>query len=203
MTRTYEYDLANRLIGVTDSETGSVSRTYDGLNKIGESLVSGEISGNSIQFTGKENDGTDLYSLGSRYYSPRLHRFIAEDPKAGLLCPEGRVRVPSWRDLNAYEYARSNPMMFVDRDGRQAMFPWSCPQCDAFAGCSVVKNVVKLEHFGGPDEQFCKIENGSPEPDLCESLIVGAFRECGYECKDQKGLFKFEEEKDCIFSPPI
>ncbi|MCI0417646.1 MAG: RHS repeat-associated core domain-containing protein, partial [Acidobacteria bacterium] len=39
-------------------------------------------SGNSAQFTGRENDGTGLYYYRARYYHPTLQRFISEDPLA-------------------------------------------------------------------------------------------------------------------------
>lgn len=57
------------------------------------------------KFTGKPEDSvTGLYYFGARYYSPTLGRFITQDPA---------------RDgANWYEYCRSNPLGFVDTDGR-------------------------------------------------------------------------------------
>jgi len=41
-------------------------------------------SDSPFQYTGSENDNTDLYYYRARYYSPELQRFISEDP-IGLL----------------------------------------------------------------------------------------------------------------------
>ncbi|WP_121988545.1 RHS repeat-associated core domain-containing protein [Nitrospira lenta] len=40
----------------------------------------GATSGNLFQFTGRENDDTDLYYYRARYYSPTRSRFLSEDP---------------------------------------------------------------------------------------------------------------------------
>lgn len=46
----------------------------------GETVRSGEDSGNSTQYTGRENDGTGMYYYRARYYEPTQRRFITEDP---------------------------------------------------------------------------------------------------------------------------
>jgi len=71
----------------------------------GESVSLGADDGNSIQFTGRENDGTGLLYYRARYYDPVLKRFIAEDP-IGLR-----------GGLNVYSYARNNPISFRDPFG--------------------------------------------------------------------------------------
>jgi len=42
--------------------------------------VSGATTANQRQFTGRENDGTDLYYYRARYSNPTIGRFISEDP---------------------------------------------------------------------------------------------------------------------------
>jgi RHS repeat-associated protein len=57
----------------------------------------------ATQFTGRENDGTGLYYYRARYYSPRLRRFISEDP-IGF----------AGGDPNLYAYVRNNPVLARD-----------------------------------------------------------------------------------------
>jgi RHS repeat-associated protein len=82
--------------------------TYDAF---GSASATNAVIANSFQFTGRENDGpTGLYYYRARYYHPSLQRFISEDPN----------------DLddvvNLYAYARSNPLTYVDPDGRDAIY---------------------------------------------------------------------------------
>jgi RHS repeat-associated protein len=59
-----------------------------------------------FQYTGRENDGTDLYYYRTRYYRPGLARFIAEDS----VPPHFRAT----NELNAYSYGVNNPILFTD-----------------------------------------------------------------------------------------
>src|SRR5207244_3543545 len=42
--------------------------------------ATGSFSSNPFQFTGRENDSTDLHYYRARYYHPGLQRFVVEDP---------------------------------------------------------------------------------------------------------------------------
>ncbi len=75
----------------------------------GESITLGADDGNSIQYTGRENDGTGLYFYRARYYDPVLKRFISEDP-IGLS-----------GGLNMHAYVEGNPISFVDPNGMLIM----------------------------------------------------------------------------------
>lgn len=58
------------------------------------------------EFTGRENDGTGLYSYRNRYYSSTLQGFISQDPvdfAAG--------------SSNLYGYVSENPTNLTDPDG--------------------------------------------------------------------------------------
>ena len=68
--------------------------------------VTGEISDNPFQYTGRENDGTGLYYYRARYYSPELQRFISEDP-IGL----------AGGDVNFFAYVGNDPVNWVDQLG--------------------------------------------------------------------------------------
>jgi RHS repeat-associated protein len=57
---------------------GAVQTQYS-YAPFGMTSTTGEFSGNPIQYTGRENDSTDLYYYRTRYQQPRYSRFIAED----------------------------------------------------------------------------------------------------------------------------
>jgi RHS repeat-associated protein len=74
-------------------------RTQYTYEPFGRTTVSGEANENSLQYTGRENDGTGLYYYRARYYSPTWQRYISEDP-IGFY----------GRDINLYVYADNNPV---------------------------------------------------------------------------------------------
>ena len=65
-----------------------------------------DVSGNTSQFTGRDNDGTGLYYYRARYYDPRLQRFISEDP-TGF----------DGGDVNLHAYLGNNPTRYRDPFG--------------------------------------------------------------------------------------
>src|SRR6266852_1136112 len=71
-------DALDSIIALTDS-TGTVQTAYT-YEPFGTTAASGTVSGNSYQYTGRENDGTGLYYYRARYYDPQLQRFVSEDP---------------------------------------------------------------------------------------------------------------------------
>ena len=71
----------------------------------GATTTSGATSSNAAQFTGRENDGTGLYAYRARNYSPRLHRFVSEDP-LGLT-----------GGVNVFVYAANAPTVYTDPFG--------------------------------------------------------------------------------------
>jgi len=66
-----------------------------------------------FMFTGKERDSeSGLDNFGARYNSSNLGRFMSADPKhvsAHLTDPQS---------FNRYAYARNNPLLYVDPDGK-------------------------------------------------------------------------------------
>ena len=71
-----------------------------------QSYQSGE---STFGFTGKEQDASLSY-FGARYYSPRTGAFASIDP----------LNQPS---ISPYEYARGNPVKFIDPDGKTPRHP--------------------------------------------------------------------------------
>jgi RHS repeat-associated protein len=70
----------------------------------------GAASTNSTQYTGRENDGTGLYYYRARYYSPRVQRFVSEDP-IGFAAGSP----------NLYGYVGNAPTMWSDPFGLDRM----------------------------------------------------------------------------------
>lgn len=109
----------------------------------GEAQTLGPDGGNSLQYTGRENDRTGLYYYRARYYDPVLKRFISEDP-IGI---EGGV--------NVYAYASNNPVSLNDPTGEIVPLILACainPLCGAAVGggLSALANVLsQLNDNGG------------------------------------------------------
>jgi RHS repeat-associated protein len=94
-------DALGSTLAILDSAGGI--RTEYTYEPFGRTAATGTTSANSLQYTGRENDGTGLYYLRARYYNPTLQRFIREDPLefAG-------------KDFNFYAYAFNNPLSYTD-----------------------------------------------------------------------------------------
>jgi RHS repeat-associated protein len=88
---------------LTDS-SGTLQTQYT-YEPFGSTTVAGTANTNPFQYTGRENDGIGLYYYRARFYSPRMQRFISEDP-IGF---EGGI--------NFYAYTYNNPLNFVDPNG--------------------------------------------------------------------------------------
>lgn len=70
----------------------------------GEATTLGPDEGNSLQYTGRENDGPGQFNRG-RYYDPVLKRWLSEDP-IGIA-----------GGLNFYAYVNGDPIGSSDPDG--------------------------------------------------------------------------------------
>ena len=84
---------------------GGTLQTQYSYQPFGVTSITGS-SGNSFQFTGRENDGTGLIYFRARHYHPILQRFISEDPVTF-----------AGGDVNFYQYVLANPVNFVDPNG--------------------------------------------------------------------------------------
>jgi RHS repeat-associated protein len=91
--------------------TGTLQTQYT-YEPFGLVSQTGSASTSSYKFTGREDDGTGLMYYRARYYQPRAHRFIAEDP------------IEFAGGVNFYAYVDNNPLKWTD--------PWglaNCPDC--------------------------------------------------------------------------
>jgi RHS repeat-associated protein len=71
-------DALGSTLALTNS-SGAIQTSYT-YETFGNTTVGGTSSSSPFQFTGRENDGTELYYYRARYYSPSLSRFLSEDP---------------------------------------------------------------------------------------------------------------------------
>ena len=99
-TSTLLTDALGSTLALADA-SGAVQTTY-AYEPFGATTSSGASSTNSLQFTGRENDGAGLYFYRARFYSAQLQRFVSEDP----LGSDG--------GLNLFAYAADSPTNLVD-----------------------------------------------------------------------------------------
>ena len=97
-------DALGSTVALTDP-AGAVQTQYT-YEPFGQTITTGEATGNPINYTGRESDSTGLKYYRARYYHPGLARFIGEDP-IGL----------AGGDVNFYVYVGNNPMNFIDPFG--------------------------------------------------------------------------------------
>jgi len=72
---------------------------------------------NGLGFTGHVNDAdSGFVYMQQRYYDPFAGRFLSVDP----IGTDGSTG----KSFNRYEYSRSNPYKYLDRDGRDAVIAW-------------------------------------------------------------------------------
>ncbi|MBX3302485.1 MAG: RHS repeat-associated core domain-containing protein [Nitrospira sp.] len=103
-TRELFTDALGSTVALADT-SGAVQTSYT-YEPFGGITQSGSINSNSYKYTGREDDGTGLMYYRARYYSPRLQRFISEDP-IGF----------DGGDVNVYAYVEGNPISRADSYG--------------------------------------------------------------------------------------
>jgi RHS repeat-associated protein len=94
-------------LGNVIAETGSAQSvtTSFAYEPYGKATQTGTNSGNSQQYTGRENDGTGLYYYRARYFSPMAQHFISEDP------------IGYSGGANTYAYTGGDPIAGKDPSG--------------------------------------------------------------------------------------
>lgn len=104
-SRVYMTDTLNSVIAqLNDEDSANVANSY-AYNPYGESQTIGpDATGNPIQYTSRENDGTGLYYYRNRYRDPILG-WGNEDPSGFI---DG---------FNKFRYVIGNPVMFTDPTG--------------------------------------------------------------------------------------
>ncbi|MGP8473894.1 RHS repeat-associated core domain-containing protein [Burkholderia sp. PR2] len=118
--RSFITDALGSTVALTDT-SGALKTSY-AYDPYGKSSAAGEISSNSAQYTGRENDGTGLFYYRARYYQPVFGRFLSEDP-IGL---NGGA--------NLYAYVDGDPISYIDPRGLQAWRPGMVPPSNVPGG---------------------------------------------------------------------
>lgn len=96
-------DALGSTIALVDG-SGVIATSYS-YDPFGGTSVSGTISANEFQHTGRENEGNGLYYYRARYYNIQFGRFVSEDP-VGLR-----------GGINRVAYALDNPISNADPSG--------------------------------------------------------------------------------------
>ena len=100
------------------------------------------IDGPAQKFTGKERDAESrLDYFQARYFSGAGGRFTSVDPENAGASP---ADPQSW---NGYAYARNNPLLYVDPDGRYFIVCQSDGDCTAYANDSDFYTFLKEENL--------------------------------------------------------
>lgn len=108
-TDSYLTDALGSTVSLVGSLGWPASTSYS-YTPFGKTTATGTTSDNPYQYTGRENDGTELYYYRARYYSPEHQRFLSEDP-LGL----------NGGTANFFQYANNRPTELTDPTG---LFPW-------------------------------------------------------------------------------
>lgn len=114
-TEYYHLDAIGSVRAITD-KGGQMVRRHDYFPFGEEYLPQG--GRDAIRFAGKERDQETTFGyFGARYHGARLGRFVSVDP----ILEEAAALVDPQR-WNRYSYAKNNPLVFVDPDGRDVQF---------------------------------------------------------------------------------
>lgn len=115
-----KYFYHNDYLGSTKAMTDNLgTKVYSWLGyPFGDEYSSTGSNYNNYRFTGKEYDqSTGFYYFGARYYFPKIGRFITPDPIMGT----GGLNLNEPISLNLYNYAKDNPLKYIDPSGNREM----------------------------------------------------------------------------------
>jgi len=104
--RDFVRDALGSVVALADS-SGALRTSYT-YTPYGKPTLSGDTSSNTYQYTGRENDGTNLHYYRARYYDPQVQRFVSEDPLGAAA------------GVNFYAYVGGNPLSYTDPTGEVA-----------------------------------------------------------------------------------
>lgn len=122
---TYHYNHTDHLTGsnVTTDDTGDLEQTLD-YYPFGEVRLDDQVTSfdQNRKYAGSVADDTGLNYMNARYQDGKASRFISQDPV--FLNPEGsgpdifNTFLTDPQTQNSYSYARNNPIILNDPDGK-------------------------------------------------------------------------------------
>jgi RHS repeat-associated protein len=108
----FQYD-GRGTVRMLTSSTGSVTDTYE-YDAFGNLIHATGSTPNAYLYRGERYDSDlGLYYLRARWYNPATGRFMTRDPYSGSIFDPA--------SLHRYNYARSNPVNFIDPSGRSSL----------------------------------------------------------------------------------
>jgi RHS repeat-associated protein len=174
-------DVLGSTVGLAN-ESGKVKTSYT-YDSDGAATASGTTSPNTFEFAGSQNDGTGLDSMGARYYSPTLQRFISQDP-TGF----------NSATTDLYSYVDNDPVNFVDPLGTGCDH-WYDLTCQAASAWNATGGQV-VNYLQNNTVGICMngaIQNGITGPGNlmtqsgAEFCLVGNLNGVGYETSTECG----------------
>jgi RHS repeat-associated protein len=170
------------------ADSAGVVQTQYTYGPFGETTITGAVSGNTPQYTGREQDSAHLYYHRARYYEPDVARFISQDP------------IQFAGSKNVHAYVEDNPINAVDPSGlklqicsRAAFVSW-----DPFFNHAYLWNPDTGENCGRGENNGR--ENPAREGNVCVDIPNSTGHEANIlKCCQQKrteGLF-IPRKKDC------
>ncbi len=165
---------------VTTNASGTVEQVLDYYPFGSERIDSGGTNfDQKHKYTGHELDReTDLTYAGARYYDQNIGKWISQDT-ASRDKPEQFLQDP--QQLNGYSYARNNPLVLVDPDGKKvelASRPINIPVVGHLGAHAFIlitpDNPDALPHINGVDD-YSRITLGGYTHDFVKGeLFKGA-----------------------------
>jgi RHS repeat-associated protein len=149
--------------------SGAVQTSYT-YEPFGGTTQTGTASSNAFKYTGREDDGTGLYYYRARYYSPRLQRFLSEDP-IGF----------AGGDANLYAYVFNNPLGYIDPTGLAVGDWWDFPanleRAEQIAGQEKAKRPTSHNDMGDAMRHAEWMRRTTKETNSCTARIAGTGHE--------------------------
>ena len=116
------------------------------------------------------DDETGLYYFGARYYHPGLGRFVTPDP---LYLSEPERCENSPLDCSLYNYARNNPLSYVDSDGKMPLLVITGVGGAVFGALGIRCRTSPLWCAQGPDARGGSVEHQWQEGGVCGGRRIG------------------------------
>ncbi|MCA3163355.1 MAG: RHS repeat-associated core domain-containing protein [Burkholderiales bacterium] len=162
--RTYLTDALGSVIAQTqDNQSTLAGYSY---SPYGQTQSTGNTEGDSVQYTGRENDHNGLYYYRARYYDPVLKRFLSEDP-IGL----------AGGSLSFYSYVEGNPVQFVDPEGKLLTIGGGIAVgLGAYGGYSLFKKYQRERQCAQECKLQCENNVACGDPDRSQLYEANALR---------------------------